>query len=150
MTQLYMTEEAIVADYRQAKQKNKQIGILADLNQCKRSDIVEILQWYGEQLPRYYKPRSKPSEPADPENSEFSAEAPEPEPDCCDAPMEHSSNEGGTLAARACAVETLALQEIKNAIDELRSEICDLNDCVNKIEGVLALYESIRRRGLSE
>lgn len=38
-----MTHEEIKRDYRLAKNKSKQVGILADLNGCKRRDIEKIL-----------------------------------------------------------------------------------------------------------
>lgn len=53
-----MTNEEIVRDYKLAKTKQKQIGILADLNQCKKADIVEILKAAGQELPGNYN-RSK-------------------------------------------------------------------------------------------
>lgn len=50
-----MTKEAIVADYKQAKDKKKQVQILADLNNCKKDDIIQILKDGGvnhRELPR--------------------------------------------------------------------------------------------------
>lgn len=38
-----MSENEIVRDYRTAKKKREQIGILADLNGCSREQIREIL-----------------------------------------------------------------------------------------------------------
>ena len=49
-----MSKEQICSDYRQAKQKMKQIGILADLNCCKRFEIVDILVEAGEEIPKNY------------------------------------------------------------------------------------------------
>ncbi len=51
---MIMTNEEIVRDYRQAKNRSKQIGILAELNGCKKSDIVKILVDAGETVPRNY------------------------------------------------------------------------------------------------
>lgn len=57
-----MTKEEIVRDYMQAKTPRKQIGILAELNACKKSEIVEILKEAGTKLPgNYY---NKPPKPA--------------------------------------------------------------------------------------
>lgn len=39
-----MSEFEIVADFKSALNKNKQIGILSDLNDCKPDDIMEILK----------------------------------------------------------------------------------------------------------
>ena len=49
-----MTDGEIVASYRQAKLPLKQIGILADLNQCGKKEIVEILREAGCELPGNY------------------------------------------------------------------------------------------------
>ena len=55
-----MTNEEICRSFRQAMQPRKQIGILAELNQCDRSRIVEILREGGETLPAPYK-QDKPA-----------------------------------------------------------------------------------------
>lgn len=47
-----MTNAEIVADYRQAKNKRSQIGILADLNSTDAGTIKDILREAGEPLPR--------------------------------------------------------------------------------------------------
>lgn len=43
-----MTYEEICREYRQAKKKSVQIGILADENCCNRDEIIRILQQCGE------------------------------------------------------------------------------------------------------
>jgi DNA-binding XRE family transcriptional regulator len=45
---MMMTCGEICASYRQAKHRNKQIGVLADLNCCDRAEIREILEYFGE------------------------------------------------------------------------------------------------------
>lgn len=47
----YMSEEDIAANYKTAKYKYRQIGILADLNLCKRKDIIAILMEKGVYIP---------------------------------------------------------------------------------------------------
>ena len=47
MRAAYMSEGDIVANYKMAKYKYRQIGILADLNLCKRKDIIAILEKNG-------------------------------------------------------------------------------------------------------
>ena len=47
-----MANVEIVADYRQAKDKRAQIGILADLNSTDAATIKDILREAGELLPR--------------------------------------------------------------------------------------------------
>lgn len=60
-----MSENEIVRDFRAAKKKREQIGILAELNQCSREQIREILLRNGineAELPK--KPgRSRTTEP---------------------------------------------------------------------------------------
>lgn len=42
-----MTNDEIVVRYRQAKEKGKQLNILADLNACSADDIVNVLVEHG-------------------------------------------------------------------------------------------------------
>lgn len=46
-----MTNEEIIRDYKAAKAPSKQINVLADLNQCDRKKIMEILVAGGCKLP---------------------------------------------------------------------------------------------------
>ncbi len=48
---MFMSETEIITRYRQAKSKNQQITILAQINGCDRADIIELLALNGE----YYK-----------------------------------------------------------------------------------------------
>lgn len=83
-----MDNAEIVIDYRRAKQKNRQIGVLAELNQCSREKIVQILTEAGEELPKYKKPGRKPgyspkkaaTEPKDDKPAEPPAPADDPNP----------------------------------------------------------------------
>ena len=50
---MQMTEGEIVREYRTAKNRTKQISILADLNECSKKTIREILERKGEQVPHY-------------------------------------------------------------------------------------------------
>lgn len=50
-----MSPEEIVRDYRTAKNKGKQVTILAELNECTREDIIAVLSAGGinpKELPR--------------------------------------------------------------------------------------------------
>ena len=58
MAEINMTEADIVINYRQAKFKYKQIGILADMNLTGRGAIIEILRRHGV----YEEPKNKKSE----------------------------------------------------------------------------------------
>ncbi len=53
-----MTDQEIVREYREAKTPLKQIGILADENQCSRAQIVDILLEAGMELPAVYRERN--------------------------------------------------------------------------------------------
>jgi len=66
-----MTNEEIIREYREAKAPMKQIGILADENQCSKKNIVAILTAAGETVPPQF--NAKPPEHAkkkDPEDGE--------------------------------------------------------------------------------
>lgn len=54
-----MTNEEIVREYRAAKSRMKQIGILADENGCDNRTIVNILIEAGESVPGNFLPRKK-------------------------------------------------------------------------------------------
>ena len=53
---MVMTKDEILRDYRAAKSKQNQIGVLADLNCCKARDIVNILLEAGEHVPGNFLP----------------------------------------------------------------------------------------------
>lgn len=48
---LMMKEVDIVKEYREAKNKKEQVGILADQNLCTRNKIIKVLEAAGEILP---------------------------------------------------------------------------------------------------
>lgn len=61
-----MTPAQIAQMYREAKDKNRQVSILADLNCCKREDIIQILKDCGFhccQLPRKRRANKQSPEP---------------------------------------------------------------------------------------
>lgn len=57
-----MTKEEIIRDYRQARYKGKQVGILVDLNGCRKSEIVAILREGGVPVKSLPRNRAKPSQ----------------------------------------------------------------------------------------
>lgn len=87
-----MTNEEIIRDYRQAKSKFIQLGVLADLNQVDRKVIAQILADAGEELPGNYKgrprkdgqaPKSEPKKPTkkkEPTSQKAEAKDPDPQP----------------------------------------------------------------------
>lgn len=46
---MYMTGSEIYRDYRQARHKSRQIGILADLNRCSKGEIEAVIAKYEKQ-----------------------------------------------------------------------------------------------------
>ncbi len=69
---MMMTDAEIIREYREAKTPLKQIGILADENQCSRGKIVDILRAAGVELPAVYREKEKAPSAA--------AEVPHPSP----------------------------------------------------------------------
>ena len=59
---MMMTDAEIIREYREAKTPLKQIGILADENQCSRGKIVEILRAAGMELPAVYREKARTGE----------------------------------------------------------------------------------------
>lgn len=55
--ELYMTEEEIVRDYREARDKSAQIKILAQRNLCAPLQIAQLLQEKGEALTAFWRTR---------------------------------------------------------------------------------------------
>lgn len=56
---MQMTVEEIIRNYTEAKDKSKQIGILADLNGCDKEKIRSILRTKGVPLPTKGRPKGK-------------------------------------------------------------------------------------------
>lgn len=66
-----MTNEEICREYREAKSKLKQIAVLADLNACKKWDIVEVLKQAGIDVPGQYRKEKKQSEKKEPPTADL-------------------------------------------------------------------------------
>ena len=64
---MQMTDDEIVRHYREARNKAKDIPVLADLNDCKPKEIREILIRAGE-LPQ---PVALPKKPEPPQDMEL-------------------------------------------------------------------------------
>lgn len=50
---MQMTDNEIVRSYQHAKNRTKQISILAELNACSKAEIRDILEKNGEEVPHY-------------------------------------------------------------------------------------------------
>lgn len=70
---MQMSEEEIVIDYKQAKNKKAQVEILADLNACSKEQIIEILKRNG--ISSKELPRERKKAVAEPEQKEVKQEA---------------------------------------------------------------------------
>lgn len=56
---MIMTDAEILREYREAKTPMKQIGILADENQCTKKEIVDFLLAAGLEVPAQFLPKKK-------------------------------------------------------------------------------------------
>lgn len=80
---MQMTNSEIAASYRLAADPKKQIGILADLNDCTRTEIVDALRKEGIKLPGSYNakkvetPKAAMQQPETPEAPKLRTEATE-------------------------------------------------------------------------
>lgn len=104
-----MTNEEIARDYRQAKDGLKQAKILADLNQCSKEKIVEILQEQGVKVDGRLLQKGKPKAPARPK-----AQTPKPaaqDPDPVNHPQHYTRGGVECIDAIAAAVQDLPGKE---------------------------------------
>lgn len=128
-----MTNEEIVREYRQAAHPAQQIRILADLNECKKKAIVEILREAGCELPSYYNKQPKPPQPE-----------PEPEPAAADAAADAEYVKVADILPvmiRAAAIETIA--SMLRVSDKVDSDSVDFKE---QVRGVLALVHEVEQR----
>lgn len=56
---MQMTRADIVKEYREAANQRKQIGILAELNECTRAQIREVLEESGEKTTEKTRPAER-------------------------------------------------------------------------------------------
>lgn len=125
---LPMSDAMIASEYRQAKQKQKQIHILADLNGTDTKTIVEILTREGCELPGNYKAKKAPAEDMR-ALKELAAAAPVLMP----APKLDMMT-----SARIAALDTIQ--------DMMPGDNCDEDDAlwfVERIRGIFALIETM-------
>lgn len=112
-----MSNEEIAREYRTAKDRLKQAKILADLNQCSKEKIVDILLEQGEtvdgRLLRKGKPHASPKPKPEAESATEAQEKPKPKPK--NDPVNHPDHytRGGIecIDAIAAAVQDLPGKE---------------------------------------
>ena len=122
-TRMVMTDEEICRDYRAAAAPLKQVWILADLNQCSKERIKQILVANGCELPGNMRPKPKKAPAA--------ASEPEPETEAAVAPM--------TATPRRKSVTLVAFDLI-----------CELGDdgiLDRSLPGIVALVRALREEG---
>lgn len=130
-----MTDEEICRDYRAAATPQKQIGILADLNQCSKERIKQILVAGGCELPGNMRPKPK--------------KAPEAVPDVGMAAEPTSVPMSEVVAVRD-ALPLLVGESALKVIEELEEEFGATEDdhffFRHEVAGVMRLYHEIERR----
>lgn len=117
-----MTKEEICRDYRQAKNRLTQVGILADLNGCTKADIKQILIDGGCELPGQMKPKPKGPRKQVQEAKPKAAEAP----------------------AKAKTANDVAL----DTIGEIMSSGMDAHIRSYWVDGVMKLFNALKEAGL--
>lgn len=134
-----MTKEEIVKNFREAKDKRMQIGILADLNECKEDKIREILiagGIDGRQMPRRRKTVIEEQTPME----EFEKQTREPEDTSLrDEREQDTENE-------KCEFDRFILRSAlekyrddgKKMIDTLEKTLREVSRCVERAEQMLA------------
>ena len=128
-----MTDEEIVREYKAAKSPLKQVGILAQLNNCSKESIKEILVAAGCELPAQMRPRPKRQHQA--------AKEPEPEPETVPMSEVVAVRDALPLLVGECAL---------NVIAELAEKFGDSEDDQfyfrHQVAGIMMLYREIERR----
>ena len=126
---MMMTDAEIIREYREAKTPLKQIGILADENQCSRGKIVEILREAGVELPAVY--REKAGAPG---TGERPAGARAPSVSFADSSLPEGAKDG--------AIEVIArmVADSDSGLDQ-ENEVWHFRE---RVRGVLALAHELR------
>lgn len=115
---MQMTENEIVKSYKEAKEKGKQIGILADLNGCQRQEITAILRNNGVDLPG-----PKPKKVEEPK---------EPKPKTYERITEYPAKD---IEVPICVKEELmsSVEALTEQIDSLLKRREDIIDFIKRI-----------------
>lgn len=115
---MQMTPKEIVRNYREAKNKKMQIGILAELNLCSKQDILDILKQEG--LPHRELPRTRK------ESSVSSKTKKEPvKKEITEAAVERKREEIPEAVKEAITKQMIEEQE---AIDKHTAKLKELNE----------------------
>ena len=143
---MYMSNADIVADYRQAKTPMKQIAILADMNQCDRKEIIEILREAGCELPKQYQKKPKTDPKTEPEPGipmkEFVSEQ-------CKESIEAMVDDDDTINASEAIpliIRCAAVEVIRKLLGEADGSTDDAVDFREQVRGVIELVAEVERR----
>lgn len=130
-----MTDEEICREYREAKTPMKQIGILADENQCRRERIVEILRAAGMELPAVYR-----------EKNAGAVHQPSPAGDTLTQGKAETENGGAEYGPILPAPKMAAFEEWVNdgAIEVIARLMADSDSSMDQQEASWAFRERVR------
>lgn len=156
-----MTREEIIRDYRQAANKQYQIGVLADLNLCTKAEIVALLRDAGERVSGNYKdvpaPRTAPAavpeqQTAEPEAIAAPVEAPAPEEAAAEDEETVTLREALSAVVRIASVSAIARllhkadRDAANRAEDLMEHPSDVEYFREQVRGVLTLVDEVERR----
>lgn len=156
-----MTPAEIAKSYREAKNRKSQIGVLADLNACKKADILAALVEAGEITPEDAvqlqpkkpgrPPRPAPAPAADPPREGYTRlivepPAPETPSGCCKNCNDHSPEPEELDHALAEAVEAIAGQ-VKRLRAERDKRLAEARTAEQRIRDMYRLIREVFEEG---
>ena len=141
-----MSPLQIASEYRTAKNKSKQIGVLAELNACTQRQIAQILQEQGEELPGHWKEKLEKGLKTKPVSDRYLREAivEAVTPDTSSGAAAPPSPQGEGKEGAA-----LSLDEIRQAALRLIADRCSSMEparCQGMVVGIAALIEALEER----
>lgn len=137
---MMMTDAEIIREYREAAKPMKQIGILADENQCSRGKIVEILREAGMDLPAVYREKARTG---DGDDLSTAARSPSPEGEAEYGPILPAPKQAGfSERVNDGAIEVIArmVADSDSGADQ-ENEVWHFRE---RVRGVLALVHELR------
>lgn len=128
-----MTENEIIRQYKEAKDKREQVKILADMNLCEVEEIEKILKDNGQRLPVRHlkkKPQNEPSE----ETEDIPAPAIEP----LEKPYAAGTKSGGFhVPDKVKELVDAKMVRLQEAIDIYREKIKEYETELEELSGFL-------------
>lgn len=138
---MMMTDAEIIREYREAKTPLKQIGILADENQCSRGKIVDILRAAGVELPAVYREKARTGDGGD---LSTASRSPSPEGEAEWGPILPAPKLAGfSERVNDGAIEVIArmVADSDGGLDQ-ENEVWHFRE---RVRGVLALVHELRK-----